>query len=375
MSTEQIEFEKRLSEARARYVNGLPSKISEINLIWNQLNKNIWRKELVIKMQNLAHNLAGSGGTFGFPDLSWQAKMLEQALEGLKSFEDNPPEDSAKIQVNNLLIRLQEVELSTILETPALPKPLSKTDIIYILDLDKEWSLGMSRQLMYYGCTVKIINDPYMLERDLRQSFPLVILVDLDFAEMVIDQKTVLNKLRKDLLFAGPIIFISKRDDLEARMTAIKSGASAYFTKPIDTALLIERIHILTNAGVVEPYRILLVEDDAELADYYALVLEKGGMQVFIETRPELALSKILEINPELVVMDLYMPNYNGIELIKVIRQHQSLFTLPIVLLTAEKDVNLQFLAREVGVDDFLQKPITESHLFDSVLNRVQRSR
>ena len=121
--------------------------------------------------------------------------------------------------------------------------------------------------------------------------------------------------------------------------------------------------------------RVLLVEDDIELANYYALVMEKLGMKVFIETHAENILNRILELNPELVVMDLYMPNYNGIDLIKMIRQHQSLFTLPIVLLTAEKDVNLQFLAREVGVDDFLQKPITESHLLDAVANRVQRAR
>lgn len=375
MSYSKQEFEQKLSEARVKYVNTLPGKISEITLIWNQLNKIQWRNEVMLKMQNLAHNLAGSGGSFGFPKLSEQARILEHALDDLKTTDNSPPDESKKIIISDLLIALQEVELDTIRETPSLPTSLNKTDVIYILDNDKESSLGMSRQLMYYGCSVKVINDPSKLELALSKTSPLIILIDADFAEIMLGARTVIQTLRKEWMLDCPIIYISGRDEFETRMMAIKSSASAYFTKPMDVSLLIERIHILTNAGLVEPYRILIVEDDVELANYYALVLEKGGMRVYVETKPELALTKILQLNPELVVMDLYMPNYNGIELIKIIRQHQSLFTLPIVLLTAEKDINLQFLAREVGVDDFLQKPITEAHLFDSVLNRVQRSR
>jgi len=375
MSSQQEEFEKKLNDSRVKYVNSLPGRISEIKLIWNQLNKNEWRTEVLLKMQNLAHNLAGSGGTFGFPKLSDQARALEHSLNELKTSNNTHPDENKKILIDDILSALQEVELETIRQSPALPTPLTKADVVYILDADNESSFAMSRQLMYYGCSVKVINEISSLEIQLHNATPLLILIDYDFAELMLGGHNVVRTLRKQWLLTCPIIYISLRDDFESRMHAIKATASAYFTKPLDVALLMERINILTNAGIVEPYRILLVEDDEELANYYALVMKRGGMNVFIETKPELALSKILELNPELVVMDLYMPNYNGIDLIKLIRQHQSLLTLPIVLLTAEKDINLQFLAREVGVDDFLQKPITESHLFDSVLNRVQRSR
>jgi diguanylate cyclase (GGDEF)-like protein len=326
-------------------------------------------------MQNMAHNLAGSGGTFGFPKLSDQAKQLEQALEALKTSTDKRPEEDKLVSINELLISLQEVELATMRENEPITSTLNKNDVIYILDADQEGSLGMARQLMFYGCTVKIINDVTELERNLKNTTPLIILLDADFAEQRLWQHTVIQTIRKEWLISSPIVFLSTCDDFESRMSAIKSSASAYFTKPMDVTLLIERIHILTNAGIVEPYRVLIVEDDIQLADFYAIVLEKGGMKVFVENKPEFALSKIMQLNPELVVLDLYMPNYNGIDLVKVIRQHQSLLTLPLVLLTSEKDENLQFLAREVGVDDFLLKPITEAHLFDSVLNRVQRSR
>ncbi len=371
MSDLREEFEKKLGEARAKYVNSLPGKISEIVLIWNQLNRNEWRTEVVAKMQNLAHNLAGSGRTFGFPQLSAQARILERALEATTL----PPAEDVKTKISSLLTALQSVELVTSLESTTAHAEAHKTGVIYILDADKDSSLVISQQLEYYGCNVKVINDISILETSIRNADPLLIIIDADFAELPLVQHSVVYTLRRNWLLSCPIVYIAKRDDFDMRMAAIKATASAYFTKPIDVSLLIERIHILTHAGIVEPYRILLVEDDEDLANYYALVMERGGMKVLVETKPELALSKILQFNPELVVLDLYMPNYNGIDLVKVIRQHQSLFTLPLVLLTAEQNIDLQFLAREVGVDDFLHKPITEIHLFDSVLNRVQRAR
>lgn len=370
----QDEFLQKLKESKAKYISNLPAKISEMQLIWNHLN-NDWRLETLLKLQNLAHNLAGSGGTFGFPNLSEKAKSLELALNNLHSNGDTKPEEIYKKEINELFIALQEVELEAIKENENLPTKKSKDNVIFIIDTDKNNSLSMSRQLMYYECKVKVINDLLALEENLKNASPLLIIIDSEFAEKKFNKYTVMQTLRKEWLLTCPIIYMSINTNFENRMLAVKSNANAYFTKPIDISLLIERINILTNAAILEPYRILIVEDDIDLANFYALILEKGGMKVFVENKPEQSLSKMQEVNPELVVMDLYMPNYNGIELIKVIRQHQALFTLPIVLLTSERDINLQFLAREVGVDDFLTKPIVPSHLYEAVLNRVQRSR
>lgn len=375
MSENIDKFEKRFQESRLQYIKSLPGKISEINSIWNQLNTTEWRVEVILKMRNLAHNLSGSGGTFGFHELSEQAKMLEQALDLIDINSDGKPNEDSINAINDLLIALQEVGLHTIQVYPSVSVNLNKTDLIYILDLDKEESLGMSRQLLYFGCNVKVISDISVLAENLQNSKPLLIILDSDFANLMVDKYNVIQTLRKEWSLTCPIIYISNSNLFEDRVMAMKEGANAYFNKPIDISLLLERINILTNARVVEPYRILLVEDDIQLANSYSIILERGGLKVFVETTPEQVINRILDVNPELVVMDLYMPKYNGIELIKVIRQHQSLFTLPIILLTAENDVNIQYLAREVGVDDFLNKPITEKHLFDSILNLVQRSR
>jgi len=375
LDLEKNKFAEKFKEAKLNYLHNLPDKIAEIKLTWEHLNKVEWRLGLLLKMQNLCHNLAGSGGTFGFPQLSEQAKNLELALNTVKYPDDETPEIFKLQKIDDLLMGLQEVELLTLRENEPSTSPIHKSDTIFIIDPDIENAISMSRQLMYYGCKVKIINDLSSLNKGLKTAYPLTIIIDSDMAEKPLNNKTIMQTMQDDWEIRCPIVYISTKDDFESRMRAIKANASAYFTKPTDISLLVERINILSDTLLLEPYRILIVEDDQELAEYYALILERSGIRAFVETKPELALNAILRINPELVVMDLHMPHYSGIDLIRLLRQHQSLYSLPIVLLTSETDLNVQFLAREVGVDDFLMKPIEATHFHDSVLNRVQRAR
>ena len=94
MNKKADKFEKKFLESRLQYIKALPGKISEINLIWNQLNTTEWRLEVLLKMRNLVHTLSGSGSTFGFHELSEQAQELEQALAIIRPLF---PEDSAYV--------------------------------------------------------------------------------------------------------------------------------------------------------------------------------------------------------------------------------------------------------------------------------------
>ncbi len=139
MNDAQEKFEKRFQESHEQYIKNLPGKVSEIKLLWNQLNVSKWRARVILKIKNMEHNLAGSGGTFGFYKLSEKAKLF------------------------------QEHELQTIQYYQTIPTLLTKIDLIYILYSDKDSSLEISQQLLYFGCSVKIITDISTLTSDLRK--------------------------------------------------------------------------------------------------------------------------------------------------------------------------------------------------------------
>jgi diguanylate cyclase (GGDEF)-like protein len=83
----------------------------------------------------------------------------------------------------------------------------------------------------------------------------------------------------------------------------------------------------------------------------------------------------IEEFNPELIIMDMYMPGCNGMELAKIIRQENRYVSMPIIYLSSEDDIDKQLAALSEGGDDFLTKPVKPNRLVITVRNRVNRAR
>lgn len=102
--------------------------------------------------------------------------------------------------------------------------------------------------------------------------------------------------------------------------------------------------------------RVLLVEDDARLADLIAEYLRKNGMEVHCERRGDLAIERTYELEPDLVVLDVILPGRDGFDICRELRSRGA--TLPIVILTARDEDFDRVLGLELGADEFIPKPI-----------------
>jgi diguanylate cyclase (GGDEF)-like protein len=98
-------------------------------------------------------------------------------------------------------------------------------------------------------------------------------------------------------------------------------------------------------------------------------------MKVKTLNNPMNIMKVLAEYKPDLILMDIYMPECTGLELAKVIRQEAAYINLPIVFLSTETNVDKQYEALRLGGDDFLQKPIQDEHLVSSIISKAQRSR
>jgi diguanylate cyclase (GGDEF)-like protein len=172
-----------------------------------------------------------------------------------------------------------------------------------------------------------------------------------------------------------PLVVIAQRGDFEARLQAVRAGGSAYFTLPIDIGTLIDQLDELTERQRPEPYRVLIVDDSKLLAETYATFLTAAGMQVSMITDPTTVSGRLPDIQPDLILMDMYMPGCEGRELAAVLRQQPELHSIPIVFLSAETDRSAQLAALHQGGDDFLTKPIDPDHLVAAVTSRIRRAR
>ena len=124
-----------------------------------------------------------------------------------------------------------------------------------------------------------------------------------------------------------------------------------------------------------EPYRVLIVEDDRSQAMFAESVLGGSGIQTRSVAEAADVLPLLEEFQPDLVLMDLHLPDMDGTSLTQRIRAHEDFAHVPIVFLTGDPDPELQYQVLEFGADDFLSKPIRPRHLIAAVQSRVQRAR
>lgn len=105
----------------------------------------------------------------------------------------------------------------------------------------------------------------------------------------------------------------------------------------------------------IESPRILLVEDDEKLTSLITLYLEKQGMQVSCEHMGSLAPARIIQEQPDLVILDLMLPGKDGLSICREIRAD---YQGKVLILTASDDDMDQVAALEMGADDFVIKPL-----------------
>lgn len=173
-----------------------------------------------------------------------------------------------------------------------------------------------------------------------------------------------------------PIIFISFDDSVATRLFAVQSGGKGYLVRPLNLSQLIEKIdYIALQQSESTPYRILIMEDSSTQALFIRKHLESAGMTTEVVTNPYQINKALQEFQPELILMDLYMPECSGFDLTKMIRQQEPYTSIPIVYLSAEEDRDKQLHAITIGGDDFLTKPINPEHLILAIQARADRAR
>ncbi len=375
-------IDAQLRALQESYRQQLPAKLAQVDAAWNG-PANTPGAEGLQEFHRLVHTLTGSGATFGFSALSDAAYSLESFLKELTANGQAATEEQ-RAQIAVLLRALHEAAAKPDDAKPAPDEgaqrarravPGQRPDrgqrLIYLVEDDAHLAQEVSMQLGYYGYGVRCFTSSSLLQAALAQQMPAAVVMDVVFPEGPRAASSLALHLEKPL----PLVFMSSRGDLPARLLAVRAGGTAYFTKPLDIAALIDKLDELTSAESPDPYRVLIVDDSPSLAAFYAFTLQQAAMITHVVTNPQRLLETLSEFNPELILMDMHMPGCSGEELAKVIRQQEAYVSVPIVFLSTETDTGKQLAAMQTGGDDFLTKPIRPEHLISAAAARVRRYR
>jgi diguanylate cyclase (GGDEF)-like protein len=274
--------------------------------------------------------------------------------------------DSSQVNSNSVDL----IDLATVNTTRRDPDRL-----VYMLTLDISFGMSIAQQISHFGFYLQIVRDLSGLEHAIAEHHAVTILVDIASFEEQDPPLDVIHQLGAMKDSSIPLMFISERDDQATRLKAIRAGGRAFFRKPLEIVNLIDQLDNTQASDVDVPYRVLIIEDDPTVAGFYQMVLSRAGMNTQVAVHPEQALQHIEDFHPDLMLMDLYMPEVSGIDLARMIRQMDEYVSTPIVFLSSEDDFAKQMEAMSLGGDDFLTKPIKASHLVSLVTSRLERLR
>src|SRR3990167_9177947 len=101
---------------------------------------------------------------------------------------------------------------------------------------------------------------------------------------------------------------------------------------------------------------VLVVEDEKNIAELLKYNLEEAGFRVLTAGRGDTGLEQARKAKPDLVVLDLMLPEIDGIEICKILKQNEKTHHIPIVMLTAKSQETDKVLGLELGADDYMTK-------------------
>ncbi|WP_110708337.1 diguanylate cyclase [Salinicola sp. CR57] len=364
------DIQARLAALKAQYSQRLGEDLQTLTAQARELSarqSGLDPAMLEVLKQGL-HRIAGSAGTFGYPELSRDAREMEMWLQTVieSAAAPTPPMLSALHDRLRDSYRLLGTTAAAAVAEPQAGYDLASGDrpirIAVMADGDTD---ALIHSLTGFGYDCRALS----AERSFREWQPDVAIVDTARVDSVTWRGRMADMPQ------AMLILLSDDTGFDARLQAVRDGAHGFFAHPVDVPSLERHLRQLVNLPQQDPYRVLIVDDDLELAEHFRLTLKGAGIESRVITAPRDVLRGLRDFVPDLVLIDINMPGCSGPELARLIRFDDDWLRIPLVYLSAESDVHRQAQALAQAGDDFLVKPIADVALVAAVTARAQRSR
>jgi diguanylate cyclase (GGDEF)-like protein len=375
------DIQAKLTELQQTFATKIPKKVQEIRQSWEKLKSAPDDQAMFETFYRQVHTLTGTGATYGFEAISGFANMITLRLP--------KTEDITSLPVDEIEFFLEKLDNAISGESTAMTinmAPIQRQNmtflldnaadmLIYIVDDDVDLLSSISIKIQHFGYRVVTFSDLLSFDKALEREVPDVVIMDVIFdggSKLGTDHIAHINTIRKHPL---KTIFMSTSGDITTRLDAVRANGLAFFPKPIVVPAIVDAIATFTHQITEDIYRVIIVDDSPEQSALIALILQQAGMQTIEVNQPLQLLDVLASFQPDLVLMDLYMPDCDGMELSQIIRQMNSYANLPIVFLSTESDLKKKLGVMGHGGDDFLTKPVLPWHLASAITNRIKRGR
>ena len=352
-------IQQKLQAVRERFAGQLAGRLAEVRQLAEIFAEDPQR-DILMDLQRRLHSLAGACGMFGFAELGRQARAVEIEA-GERLVDPDALSGSAVEAFYGRVLAFADNDMAlgdSVLDdamqrlvAPGRVRSIDQPVRIHLVETDALVAAELSSALEQFGYVLRRFSTLADAEAAARTLAPDVLVMDLSLAVAEATPRAVTEHI--------PLIFVSAQGDFAARMRAATSGGDAFMIKPVDVPRLAECIEELVPTQPEPAPRVLVVDDEVLLTQHCRLVLEAAGMAVQTLNSAPALLEVLAEFRPEVILLDLNMPDYSGQELAKMIRQQPEWVGIAISYLSAESNLARQIEALAEDGDDFLTKPIS----------------
>lgn len=246
----------------------------------------------------------------------------------------------------------------------SLPKPAGKKNRVLVVEDDYATSKLLSNYLNKWGYEPTIVNSAEQALKAIDKEVFLAVLMDIvlpdsngfELLKTIREHKNAKNT---------PVIVCSVEAE---QQKAFLMGAVEYFVKPIKYKYLVE---VLTSYRLKKDSNILIVDDDVPTLNLIKEAIEQAGYNAIPEAHSSKVSQMIENMNLDLAIVDLDMPELNGFDLIKQIKSKPSFAKLPIIIYTGKENYSDDLKKIDGMFTDLLQKSSTNIEDLAGTINQM----
>ncbi|SDD33945.1 GGDEF domain-containing protein [Aquimonas voraii] len=370
-----LEARQALQRLARDYLAQLQAELSSAQALARQCAQAVPAPALI----EAVHRLAGSSLSFGYSDLGTQLQSLEHALRLAQ--DAGQPAAEAMAALGALQPPLELASLFDAAAASAAPMAAEDKAPADPATPGATRAAEAAKDVPAQGPPRALIIDPYQWLSPAVESvvqaygFETRRAVPGECAEPceLVIKCTASPTAEGQVPPSRALILVIPRDGYAERLGAVRRGAKALLTTPLDLPSLERVLQVLTLAQEQRPHRVLLVDDDALLLERYRLALAAAGLDVRVLSRPETLFEVLDEFRPDVLVLDLNLPGCSGLELAQAVRYSDAWLQMPILFLSAQRSRQVEALT--AAGEEFLSKPIAPELLVAQVISRARRGR
>lgn len=338
-----------------------------------------------------AHTLKGSLGSFGLEQASELSGKVEQLLQKADSLDQ-----SQKEQLFELTLRLQEamecplpigdaqfhptellfeaaISARSPSQTSSLNPSQPRGSRLLVVDADGDLATQIRQIASGLNFEVEVATHLSEAQLQIQQFSPDVVLLSLTFAGSTEPGFALLAQLVSQ--WQIPVLVVAEQDSLDDRVRVAQLGGKGFLQKSTAPAEVMKAVVNVLQFPNVTKAKVLIVDDDVQLLEVLHQLLQPWGFAVTLLNQPQQFWQTLEQVEPDLLLLDIEMPELNGIDLCQVVRNDLRWGDVPILMLSAHNDETTVQRVFTAGADDYVSKPIRPAELIARVLARLERAK